>query len=47
MRTQKWYNYTAKIICFIISIPIFPILCLISMASGGTPLEIYKVAWKD
>lgn len=47
MKKLKWYNYVAKAILIAITIPVFPLLAIIGMASGGGPFELYTIMWKD
>lgn len=43
----KWYHYTAKVIVIIITLPVFPMLVLIGLASGDHPLALYRDLWYE
>jgi len=47
MKELKWYNYVAKALMIGITIPIFPLLLIMSLAAGGGPFDIYKTMWDD
>jgi len=43
----KWYNYAAKVVMILLLSPAAPILILIALASGESPLYMYKIMWYD